>query len=89
MVERYLSGERATGRIVGPIRPHGVPNLHINRFGVILKGRTPGKWRLVTEVSFPEGASVNDGIYPVLRSLQYTSVDRVARAARQLGAHPP
>ena len=34
---------------------------------------------------FPEGASINDGIDPQLCSLQYTSVERVARAAQSLG----
>jgi len=53
--------------------------------GVVPKGHTPGRWRLITDLSFPEGASVNDGIDPYLCSLQYTSVDRVARADQSLG----
>ncbi len=40
---------------------------------------------MAVNYSFPEGASVNNGIDPVLCSLQYTSVHRVARADRQLG----
>ena len=40
---------------------------------------------MITDLSFPEGASVNDGKDPQLCSLQYTSVERVACAAQSLG----
>ena len=53
--------------------------------GVIPKGHTPGRWRLITDLSFPPGASVNDGIDPEVCSLQYTSVEKVARVAQKLG----
>ena len=53
--------------------------------GVIPKGHVPGKWRLITDLSYPQGASVNDGIDPQLCSLQYITVDRVAQSAMQLG----
>ena len=58
---------------------------HINRFGVIPKGHTPGKWRLITDLSFPEGGSVNDGIDPAHCSLSYVSVETVAAAAMRWG----
>ena len=29
--------------------------LHVNRFGIILKGHNTGKWRLITDLSFPPG----------------------------------
>ena len=34
----------------------------MSRFGVISKPHQPGKWRLITDLSSPKGASVNDGI---------------------------
>ena len=40
---------------------------------------------MITDLSFPEGASVNDGIQPKLCSLKYTSVEAVAATARSLG----
>ena len=65
--------------IAAPIPPRGrVADLHINRMGVIPIGHTPRRWRLITDLSFPEGGSVNDGIDPGLCSLCYTSVDTVA-----------
>ena len=52
---------------------------------VVPKGHVPGRWRLITDLSYPEGASVNDGIRPNLCSLRYTSVEIVAAAAQRLG----
>eukprot|EP00731_Ephydatia_muelleri_P000372 Em0001g372a len=59
--------------------------VHINRFGVVPKGHNTGKWRLITDLSYPPGHSVNDGINPELCSLHYTSVDDVATVAVELG----
>ena len=58
--------------------------LHISRFDVIPKS-TPGKWRLITDLSHPEGGSVNNGIHPSMCTLHYTSVDRVARSMQKYG----
>ena len=41
------------------------------------KGHNTGKWRLITDLSFPPGESVNDGIDATLCSLSYTTVDQV------------
>jgi hypothetical protein len=49
------------------------------------KGRTPGRWRIITDLSHPDRASVNDGVRSDLCSLHYTSVLRVATAAMRLG----
>ena len=83
VVEEYLYGECAEGRIIGPLA--STIGIHTSRFGVIPKGHTPGKWRLITDLSSPEGRSVNDGIDSTLCSLQYTSVDRIARVAASFG----
>ena len=94
VVTDYVESERAKGRIIGPlpVAPGPGPGadggtglgLHVNRMGVIPKGHTPGKWRLITDLSFPEGASVNDRIDAICCSLQYTSVERIATAAQSL-----
>ena len=50
------------------------------------KGHTPGKWRLITDLSYPPNASVNDGIIdPALCTLSYVTVDVVADQAACLG----
>ena len=67
------------------IRQHLSPSpLHINRFRVISKGNT-GKWRLITDLSFPHGFSVNDGVDPEFCSLQYTTVEEIAEIIARLG----
>ena len=48
MVECYLRKEVKAGRILGPFIPGEIPDLHISRFGVILKGQDTGRWRLIT-----------------------------------------
>ena len=85
VVEEYIAKERAEGHFLGPFPPGTFPEAQVSRFGVIPKGRTPGRWRLITDLSSPAGASVNDGISSQLCSLQYTSVDRVAQAAQTYG----
>ena len=62
-----------------------LPSLHINRFGVIPKEHNTGKWRLITDLSYPHGQSVNDGINPSLCSLMYSTVDDVANVVVKLG----
>ena len=62
-----------------------LPPLHISRFGVIPKGHNTGRFRLITDLSFPPGSSVNDGIDPDFCSLAYTTVDTVAAQAASLG----
>ena len=86
VITDYLQRERTLGRLLGPFPGSLVlPNLQINRFGVIPKGHNTGRWRLITDLSFPPGQSVNDGIDPALCSLAYTTVDQVAEVVAGLG----
>ena len=48
-------------------------------FGVIPKSGQPGRWRLIVDLSSPEGRSVNGGIEPELCSLHYLRLDEVVR----------
>jgi len=69
VIDTYLKGELSRGRMLGPFADADqLPNLHINRFGVIPKGHNSGEWRLITDLSYPQGASVNDAIDPELCS---------------------
>ena len=84
VVDDYTS-EVGEGRMLGPFGVGEITGLHVNRMGVVPKGHTPGRWCLITDLSFPEGGSVNDGIQPELCSFKYTSVEAVAATARSLG----
>ena len=86
IISDYLKKELALGRMLGPFTPDfSAPDLQVNRIGVIPKGHNAGKWRLITDLSFPPGLSVNDGVDPLLCSLSYTTVDHVAEVVVSLG----
>ena len=86
VVTDYIQKELSLGRMLGPFQSTDhLPPLHFNRFGVIPKGHNTGKWRLITDLSFPQGHSVNDEINPSLCSLAYTTVDDIAAVVAQLG----
>ena len=59
--------------------------VHCSPFGVILKKNKPNKWRLILDLSSPDGQSVNDGIDKDLVSLSYISIDNVAAVIRRAG----
>ena len=88
VVDEYIQGELAAGNFIGPLSSPILSNgqiLHVSRIGVIPKGHNSGKWRPITDLSYPPQGSVNDRINPDVCSLEYTSVDRVAVAAWSLG----
>ena len=86
VVTAYLQKQLSLGRMLGPFNSTEVQQpVHINRFGVIPKGHNTGKWRLITDLSFPHGLSVNDGINSSLCSLCYTTVDDIAAEVATLG----
>ena len=90
IVSKNLAEEVTLGRVVGPLPPQQVPGMHISPFGVIQKGHTPEKWRLIVDLSSPAGGSVNDGIPPEWCSLLYIKVDDVGVpiASDKVRAHP-
>ena len=59
-MDEYLSAELVLGRIVE--FSEDILNLYFSPFGVIPKRNKPGKWRLIVDLSAPEGSSVNDAI---------------------------
>ena len=85
VINEYIKQESEAGNIIGPFPKELAPNVHINRFGVIPKKHQPGKWRLITDLSYPEDASVNDAIKSELCSLSYITVDEVAACAISMG----
>lgn len=64
--------------------PTSLDSLQVSPLGVVPKKGT-NKWRLILDLSSPEGHSVNDGIPPDLCSLSYISVEDAARAVIKAG----
>ena len=87
VVEKYLSEEVKAGRIVavGTKETADKLGIHCSPFGVIPKKGKANKWRLIVDLSAPEGSSVNDGISKELSSLSYLSVDQVVARVLILG----
>lgn len=85
VVQQYLEKECSLGHIVGPLPLHAIPSTHISPFGVIPKSNQPGKWRLIVNLSAPDGFSVNDGIDGSLTSLTYVKVDDIIQQVLLLG----
>ncbi len=85
VIDDYLSKEFQAVNILELFPLSSALKAHNNRFGVISKKYQPGKWRLITDLSFPDGGSVNDGINPDHCSMAYTTVDQLAARAMALG----
>ena len=62
VIDKYLSAEVAHRRVAGPYPYPPLPSPQTSPFGVIPKRHQLGKWRLILDLSSPQGASVNDGI---------------------------
>ena len=78
-----LATECALGHMLGSfsdLDQRFLLQCHINKFGVIPKTQY-WKWRLITDLSYPPGESVNDGIEAEICSLVHTSVDQVTSVA--------
>ena len=82
-IQEYIEREVAAGRVISSLLD--TTAVQISRFGVIPKPHQPGKWRLITDLSSPEGASVNDGIDPQFCSVPYPSVDEAVATVLRLG----
>ena len=63
VVAAYLQEEVALGGVVGPLPVGSIPGVQVSPVGVIPKGHTPGKWRLIVDLSSPSGCSINDDIF--------------------------
>ena len=84
VVDSYIRKECEAGRLLGPFDPDLFPAVQISRFGVIPKSE-PDSWRLILDLSYPEGRSVNDAISPEICSLSYMTVDDAVRAIVTIG----
>ena len=84
LIRDYLVEESVTGRVIGPLPRETLLDIHISRFGLIPK-KSPGEWRLIVDLSSPDGRSVNDGVYEHLCSLKYISVEDALQVVLSLG----
>ena len=84
VISTYLTEEVAAGRMVGPLSPDA-DDIHCSPIGLVPKGRDTGLWRMIVDLSHPDGRSVNDGIAPPQCSLQYSAVEDALQFITTLG----
>ena len=70
---------------MGPLVSLAQRHVHTSPIGLVPKGHTGTRWRLIVDLSSPPSASVNDGIPKDLCSIKYASIDDAIRLIRQMG----
>ena len=84
IIDSYIKEELDAGTMAGPFSVPPFGDTHINRFGVIPKS-TPGKFRLITDLSFPQGASVNDLVPDSEAEVSYAGIPEAIFMIMKLG----
>jgi hypothetical protein len=79
-----INEELKTGRIAGPYASPPLTNLQVSPLGIVPK-KTPGEFRMIHHLSFPEGLSINDNIPQQFCSVHYQSIDDAISAIKKVG----
>ena len=84
IVQEKIEAEIAAGRVLGPFKEPPFSNLVLSPIGLVEK-KSPGEYRLIHHLSYPDNKSINDGIPDEAASVQYTTVDDAITVIRSLG----
>jgi hypothetical protein len=84
VVDRKLAKEISAGRIRGPYSTPPIHNLICSPLGLVPK-KVPNEFRLIHNLSFPQGASVNDGISSEYSAVSYQDLDHCVAIIQSLG----
>ena len=79
-----LEKEWCAGRIVGPFSRPPFDNFISSPLGVVPK-KTPGEFRIIHHLSYPDGSSVNDFILDQFSSVQCASIGDAITLIKSLG----
>ena len=85
VVSTYIQEEAVAGRMIGPLSTPAQHLVHCSPIGLVPKGRNTGQWRMIVDLSYPKGESVNDGVPASLCSLSYASVENATQFIKVLG----
>ena len=85
VVRKALDKDLALGRKVGPFSQLPFDSYAVSPMGVFEKKRSPGRFRIINDLSWPPGLSVNDFISSEQFSLTYISVDDVVQRIQRHG----
>ena len=70
---------------MGPLLQGAAQCVHCSPVGVVPKGHSPGRWRMIVALSAPIGHGANDGISREACSLSYASLDDAVGLLAQMG----
>lgn len=86
VITSFLASQVQAGYITGPLPAHLCTGVITSRMAVVPK-KTPGKFRVIVDLSSPDNYSVNDNIHRELTHVAYSSVDDAALLMHHLGPH--
>ena len=84
IVDNYIREQLEKGYMMGPFPPNVCSKIVSSSLAVIPK-KTPGKWRIIVDLSRPAGRSVNDCLRRQATHVAYSSVDDAALLMHSLG----
>ena len=84
IVSEKIEKEVSLGRVAGPFTLPPLKNLIVSPLGLVPKSNT-GEFRLIFDLSYPHGHSVNDGIKHEDATVQYTRFDAITELVRHEG----
>ena len=84
IVSSKIEKELAAHRLAGPFHSPPFNDFRVSPLGVVPK-KTPGEFRMIHHLSFPNGPSLNDGIPPEHTSVKYATIEDAIRLVKQNG----
>ena len=84
VVRQKIQNELDLGRIDGPFLEKPFSTLRVSPLGLVEK-KTPGEFRLIHHLSFPDGNSLNDSIDHDLCTVQYTRFEEAIHMVQDMG----
>lgn len=85
-ISKKIKKELDAGRLEGPFLTIPYESFQISPLAAVEK-KEPGEYRLLHDLSFPEGQSVNDNIATEKGKTKYQSLDQVIDTIVELGSH--
>ena len=84
VIDAKIAKELAAGRLASPFDSPPISPFIVSPLGVVPK-KSPGKFRLIHHLSFPKGASVNDGISHENSTVCYATIGDAMRCMKLAG----
>ena len=77
--------EVVKGRMLGPFKLRPIPDLICSTMGLVPKKGTKNTWQLITDLSHPQGDSINAHIPREFASVTYQNFDRAVELCMKQG----